>query len=570
MSAVLQPVRLAEPAEPAVATDAYLVSVIVATYNRPRSVARLLAQLAEQTLAPDRFEVIVVDDGSTPPVRDALAPLLAPDGVPYRLRVVAQPNAGPGAARHHAATLARGTLLVIVDDDVRIGRDFLEAHAEAHGAAHDDFPTPGPGRVVLGRLRPEPDTPLPLFERFHLATLDRLAADVARGVQRPVGSNVYTGNVSMRRAAYEAVGGFDRSLRLSEDAELGMRLDRAGAEIVLSDAAVGWHASDHTSLAKWMRRSAAYGAADLRVSTKHGGRPDTNPWRFLFAVNPVSRPLMLLAALAPAVARPLAWAIAGVATALATLGAERLALAAVTLAYGLQYFAGVRAGAGSRRAACSGLRRYLNAVRDDALPPLGRVLKCVADTCADHEALHRTDVKYRSVSHDGAASEVRSTGLLSDLVQRIGLQMMAAYRAMRLLRALGLMLPAKIASRLIRHVYGAELHWDADLAPGVVLVHGTGLVIGHGARVGPGCILFQHVTLGESMHPDGHGIGAPALEADVHVGPGAALLGPITVGRGTKVSANAVLMRSAPPLSVVAAAAVTVRPRRASAEAVHI
>ena len=51
------------------------VSVIVATFNRGDSVARLLGQLAEQTLAPERFEVVVVDDGSTPPVADRLAAL---------------------------------------------------------------------------------------------------------------------------------------------------------------------------------------------------------------------------------------------------------------------------------------------------------------------------------------------------------------------------------------------------------------------------------------------------------------------------------------------------------------
>ncbi|GJG89220.1 hypothetical protein tb265_44010 [Gemmatimonadetes bacterium T265] len=535
-------------------TDAPALSVIVATYNRAPSLARLLGLLAEQTLPPDQFEVVVVDDGSTPPVRDALAALLAPGALPYRAQCVAQPNAGPGAARHHAITLARGALLVIVDDDMRVGRDFLAEHLAAHPR--------GSRRVVLGRLRPESGARLPLFERFQLAKLERLAADVARGTRRAGGGDVYTGNVSLPRADYEAVGGFDPALRLSEDAELGMRLERAGLDFVLSDAAEAWHASDHTSVGQWMRRAVAYGASDARIAAKHGGDPATSPWRFLFMVSAFSRPLMLAAVVAPAFARVLAWAAVYIATALGALGLERLALAGATFVYGLQYFAGVRAQAGTRRDALGGLRRHLNAVRMDELPPVGRVLKCAADVCADHDAIRRADAKYKSAAAKAAAGPAR---LVPDLVQKIGLQMMAAYRVMRLLRALGLTVLAKVASRVIRHLYAAELHWDAELAPGVVLIHGTGLVVGHGARVGPGCILFQHVTLGESMHPDRHEIGTPTLEADVHVGPGSALLGPITIGRGTKITANALVMRSVPPLSVVETAAVTVRSRQPGA-----
>ena len=532
-------------------TDTFAVSVIVATYNRSPSLARLLGLLADQTLSPDQFEVVVVDDGSTPPARDALAALLAPAALPYAVRVIAQANAGPGAARHRAISAARGTLLVIIDDDMRVGRDFLAEHLAAHPR--------GSRRVVLGRLRPEPGMRLPLFERFQLAKLERLAADVAHGTRRAGGGDMYTGNVSLARADYEAVGGFDPALRLSEDAELGMRLEQAGLDFALSDAAEAWHASDHTSVAQWMRRAVAYGVSDARIADKHHGRPAANPWRFLFMVSGISRPLLLLTILVPAIGRVLAWTAVGASVTLAAVGAERLALAGTTLVYGLQYYAGVRAQAGSRRAALGGLRRYLNAVRDEALPPLGRVFKCAADICADHDAIRRADAKYKSPALKAAAGPAR---LLPDLVQKVGLQMMAAYRTMRLFRALRLTLLAKVASRIIRHLYAAELHWDAELAPGVVLVHGTGLVVGHGARVGPGCILFQHVTLGESMHPDGHEIGTPVLEADVHVGPGSALLGPIIVGHGTKITANALLMRSVPPMSLVESAAVTVRSRQ--------
>jgi serine O-acetyltransferase len=122
-----------------------------------------------------------------------------------------------------------------------------------------------------------------------------------------------------------------------------------------------------------------------------------------------------------------------------------------------------------------------------------------------------------------------------------------------------------VASRLIRHLYGAEIHWNAEVADGVSIVHGNGLVLSHQARVGPGCILFHNVTLGVGLDPVTRESGAPTLGKDVHVGPGATLLGPIHVGDGTKVMAGAVLTHSVPPNSLVKPAPVEVSVRRSAA-----
>jgi len=528
------------------------LSVVIATFNRPESVARLLGQLAEQTLRADAFEVVVVDDGSAEPVAPRLEALV----LPYALRVVTQPNGGPAVARHRAIVAARAPLVVIVDDDMRVGPGFLAAHLAAHPA--------GSRRLVLGRLRVDPDTPLPVFERFQLAQLDRLADDARTGRAPVRGSDVYTGNVSLRRDDYLAVGGFDATLRLSEDAELGMRLERAGVEMTLSEDAWSLHASDHASAAAWMRRARAYGAADGRIADKHAGdaalHGAADPWRFLFQVNPVSRPLLLASALAPSLAQPVARVAMAAARAADALGMGRVAVAGCTFVYGMQYFAGLRDHAGSRGAARERLRRYLNGARPESLGPIARVAKCAADVRADHDAITRSDAKYKAAPRRGS--------IAADAIRKIGFQMMIAYRVMRLFRALRLTPLAMITSRVIRHLYGADIHWDAELAPGVVLVHGVGLVVSHAARVGPGCILFQHVTLGESIHATRREVGAPTLGADVHVGPGATLLGPITIGEGTKITAGALVMDSVPAHHLVETAAATVRPRtRAAARA---
>lgn len=173
---------------------------------------------------------------------------------------------------------------------------------------------------------------------------------------------------------------------------------------------------------------------------------------------------------------------------------------------------------------------------------------------------------YRQKYHAEAIPLAR---LPIDAVRKIGFQMMLATRAMRLARDLHVPLGGQVGSRLIRHLYGAEIHWDTQVDGGVCLVHGTGLVLSHRAVVGEGCILFHNVTLGEGLDPVTKQSGAPTLGKNVHVGPGATLLGPIHVGDGTKIMAGAVLTRSVPPNSLVKPAEAIVTARVKPSEAAN-
>jgi serine acetyltransferase/GT2 family glycosyltransferase len=526
------------------------LSVVVATHDRPALLARLLEQLARQTLPATDFEVVVVDDGSAEPV----APALAARSFPYALRVETQANAGAAAARHRGAVAARGALLVVVDDDMEVGPDFLERHLARHPE--------GSRKVVLGAIRPPPSIArLPLFERWGQRSLEAFAARaLAGGAVR--GNNVYTGNVSFRRADYVAVGGFDAALGHSEDAELGLRLEKAGVAFEVAPDAYTVNGTDHTSLARWRRRARLYGVFDERIARKHRDLRHASPWRFLPDLNPVARTVILGTVLAPPVARAIAGAAYGVAAAADRLGLERAALAGVNFSYGLEYYGGVRGEAG----AAGTLRELADWALSMEAPPgsagglrrVRLVRRFAADVRADHDVLRGYEAKY--------GHRAPSSGrLAADAVQKIGLQILVAVRLMRLLRDAGAPLAAKAASRLIRHAYGSDIHWDAELEPGVNLVHGFGLAVSGAAKVGSGCILFQNVTLGWATDPVTRRGGAPTLERNVHVMPGATLLGPIVVGEGSKVMAGAVLTRSVPPGSLVETAApeVKVRPRRA-------
>jgi serine acetyltransferase/GT2 family glycosyltransferase len=488
--------------------------------------------------------VVVVDDGSAEPV----APLLARRSTPFGLRVETQANAGAAAARHRGVLAATGEVLVIVDDDMQVAPDFLARHLALHAKER---------RVVIGRIAGDPGVAeMPLFERWHQRLLDELAVRAGSGAEALRGNLLYTGNVSMRREDYLAVGGFDTSLGHSEDAELGLRLEEAGLPFVFSAEAYTLHGSDHTELAKWRRRARAYGRFDKQISRKHPALAHANPWRFLFELHPLARPFLAGAVLAPRLSGLASRAAYGVASAADRLGFKRGAMRGATLSYGIEYFGGLREENGSLARTLLDLGAFLlqSPVMGNLAGRRRAWTELKEEIASDFETINRYQAKYdeRAAPAGGPASA---------LVTRIGFQLIAAYRLMRAFVRAEMLGAAKVTSRLIRHAYGAEIHWEAELAPGVMIVHGTGLTISRAARVGRDCILFHNVTLGIGTDPVSRRSGAPTVEDEVHIGPGATLIGPITVGRGSKIMAGVVLTESVPAGSLVEAPAARVAPR---------
>jgi serine O-acetyltransferase len=102
---------------------------------------------------------------------------------------------------------------------------------------------------------------------------------------------------------------------------------------------------------------------------------------------------------------------------------------------------------------------------------------------------------------------------------------------------------------LTRWLSGIEIHPGAQIGPGFFIDHGMGVVIGETAEVGADVTLYHGVTLGGTSLDKGKR--HPTLEDRVVVGAGAKILGPITVGAGSRIGANAVVVKPVPPDSVV-------------------
>ncbi len=514
------------------ARGALRISVVIPTYQRSDRVARLVEELAAQTLSPDAFEVVVVDDGSTEDPRPRLSAL----SLPFRLTVERQENQGPPAARHRGVELASAPIVLFLDDDMIPAEGLLEAHLAVHDAA--------PRAAVIGCIRASKQlSHLSIFERFHAKKLDDFYAALHATGRAPRGMELCTGNLSVRRDDYFAVGGFDKSLRRSEDAELGLKLERSGVALRLSDAGYSIHDSDHAKLEGWLGNAYNYGVSEQRIARKHADVLAADPWHWLDVVSLLPRPAYAVAVAAPDAARPLVRAVMRVAERLDAAGLERPALTATMLAYGMEYFRGVRAEAGSALACARDLARYRVETRASGAKatPLSRFMRSVR---ADHEMLLRYDGKYDTRGRAPAS-------LPHDLVERIGFQIMTAYRLMQLVKESGSPLGAKVIARLIRFGYGADIHWDAHFADGVTINHGMGLAVGHDARIGRGVILSHNVGIGDGIDPKTRAVGTPTIEDEVHIGPGVLVLGPITVGARTKIMPNAVVLQSVPADSLV-------------------
>ena len=130
-----------------------------------------------------------------------------------------------------------------------------------------------------------------------------------------------------------------------------------------------------------------------------------------------------------------------------------------------------------------------------------------------------------------------------------GLHAIWAHRLSHKLWKDGMKLLARGISQLMRSLTGIEIHPGATIGHNFFIDHGMGVVIGETAEVGDNVTIYHGVTLGgTSLHKTKR---HPTIEDHVVIGAGAKILGAITIGANSRVGANAVVIKSTPPDSVV-------------------
>lgn len=130
-----------------------------------------------------------------------------------------------------------------------------------------------------------------------------------------------------------------------------------------------------------------------------------------------------------------------------------------------------------------------------------------------------------------------------------GVHAVLAHRLAHALYRSGVPFAPRLIATLARSLTGIEIHPAAEVGPGLFIDHGMGVVIGETASVGADVTIYQGVTLGGTGFATGKR--HPTVEDNVTIGSGAKLLGPILVGRGSKIGANTVVIHDVPPYSTV-------------------
>lgn len=177
-------------------------SLVIPTRNRGEILVQALSHLENLTYPRSKFEVLVVNDGSTDSTRDYLEKLQ----VGYRLRCFHRDGRGTSASRNYAIEQAQGTHVLFIDDDVFPSPDLLEYHEEAHRGHLR--------RLVRGPVINIPSLPLPENPPSLLYHYSQ--------------NYLCTSNASIRRSLLMEAGLFDEGFVRWEDAELGVRLKKIG------------------------------------------------------------------------------------------------------------------------------------------------------------------------------------------------------------------------------------------------------------------------------------------------------------------------------------------------------
>jgi serine O-acetyltransferase len=187
------------------------------------------------------------------------------------------------------------------------------------------------------------------------------------------------------------------------------------------------------------------------------------------------------------------------------------------------------------------MKKNVSKLADGAANVLLAVEHSAKKLCRNGRALAR------EVRYDIAAFRQRDPAARSDLEVLLlysGLHARLAHRLSHGLYQNGHHLAARAVSQGAKMITGIEIHPGATIGRGLVIDHGSGVVIGETAEIGDNCTIYQGVTLGGTGKDEGKR--HPTLGNNVMIGAGAKVLGPMRIGDNVKIAAGAVVLDELP------------------------
>lgn len=228
-------------------------SFIVPVYNRPDEVDELLDSLTRQSLTG--FEVIVVEDGSAVPCAEVCRKYADRLDLHY----FDKPNSGPGQSRNYGVERAQGEYVIILDSDVVLPEDYLQAV--------DDELRRSPADAFGG-----PDSAHSSFTDTQKAISYSMTSFFTTGGIRGGKKKLdkfypRSFNMGVRREVYQRLGGFSR-MRFGEDIDFSIRIFKAGCRCRLFPEAWVWH-KRRTDFRKFFRQVYNSGIARINLYKKY-------------------------------------------------------------------------------------------------------------------------------------------------------------------------------------------------------------------------------------------------------------------------------------------------------------
>ncbi|MBF0516056.1 MAG: glycosyltransferase [Nitrospirae bacterium] len=212
-------------------TTAIRASVIVPAYNAQASISRCVEALLGQTIAPETYEVIIIDDGSTDKTGEIVSG--------YPVRYFKKPNGGPASARNMGVREAAGQIILFTDADCVVSQTWAEEMLRP-------FSDPAVS-AVKGAYRTNQRQ---LTARFSQVEFEERFAMLRKSDSIDM---IDTYSAAFKKDVFTGAGGFDESFPVAnnEDTDLSYKLSAAGHKMVFNGSAIVYHLNHPASVRRY-------------------------------------------------------------------------------------------------------------------------------------------------------------------------------------------------------------------------------------------------------------------------------------------------------------------------------
>lgn len=245
---------------PRTSEEVPFVSVVIPVYNRQDFVSVCLASLCSQTYPLERYEILLVDDGSTDGTSERAREMLR--GWPGAFQIIEKANEGPASARNAGIKASQADVIAFIDSDCVAEASWLEQLVETLVASDAD----GVGGPLVN-----------IVPKGWVAQYLDAASFFRHRVRHGQVDYLLTANVAFRRSVLVSVNGFSQYKGVwGEDADLSFRLIQEGYTLVLAEQGIVTHYGTPVSLRGLVKDLYHYGYGNSVLSRnwKNGRTPE--------------------------------------------------------------------------------------------------------------------------------------------------------------------------------------------------------------------------------------------------------------------------------------------------------